>query len=227
VVEGMSVSGAGEGDARRARDLDVVIVGAGAAGVGSAIALRSFGIERFTILERAEVGASFLAWPAEMRFITPSFTSNGFGLLDLNAVAPGTSPAFATRREHMSGAEYASYLRAVVDYFSVPVETGVHVSSIQPAHMDGGFLLHTSAGTIFSRHVVWAAGEFQYPDLLPFRGAELAIHASRVQGVRPYDGHGGAASTLTGPLGRLRAGRTLCLVALSHHAGARRGNGWR
>lgn len=39
--------------------LDVVIVGAGAAGVGCGVVLRDLGVERFTILERYTVGASF------------------------------------------------------------------------------------------------------------------------------------------------------------------------
>ena len=55
---------------------DVVIVGGGAAGVGVSIALMHAGIENFIVLERDRVGASFAAWPAETRFITPSFPSN-------------------------------------------------------------------------------------------------------------------------------------------------------
>ena len=41
-------------------DYDIVIVGAGAAGVGMAHVLKTLGIKRFTMLERHEVGASFL-----------------------------------------------------------------------------------------------------------------------------------------------------------------------
>ena len=63
-----------------------VIVGAGAAGIGCGVVLKDLGLERFTILERHQVGASFSRWPEEMNFITPSFPSHGFGLLDLNAV---------------------------------------------------------------------------------------------------------------------------------------------
>src|SRR5690348_6866313 len=88
-------------DAGEANDeFEVVIVGAGAAGIGTGIVLRDLGIERFTILERHEIGASFARWPREMRFITPSFTSNAYGLLDLNAVALNTSPAYTIQREH-------------------------------------------------------------------------------------------------------------------------------
>lgn len=82
---------------------DVVIVGAGAAGIGCGVVLKELGIERFTILDRHQVGASFSRWPEEMNFITPSFPSHGFGLLDLNAVTPQTSPAIAFCPEHAKG----------------------------------------------------------------------------------------------------------------------------
>ena len=52
---------------------DVVVVGAGAAGVGVAVALKHAGIENFVVSERHTVGASFASWPAETRFITPSY----------------------------------------------------------------------------------------------------------------------------------------------------------
>ena len=55
-----------------------VNVGAGAAGIGCAVSLtRAFGLDptRVRLLERSDaVGASFRAWPEEMRFISPSFT---------------------------------------------------------------------------------------------------------------------------------------------------------
>ena len=68
---------------------DVVVVGGGAAGVGVSIALKHAGVESFVVLERSRVGASFDAWPAETRFITPSFPSNSIGMLDLNSIPAG------------------------------------------------------------------------------------------------------------------------------------------
>jgi cation diffusion facilitator CzcD-associated flavoprotein CzcO len=65
-----------------------VVVGAGASGLGMGLALKSLDI-KFTILERYEIGASFARWPKEMRFITPSFPSNEFGLHDHHGVACG------------------------------------------------------------------------------------------------------------------------------------------
>jgi len=79
---------------------DVIIVGAGPAGIGVAVALREVGVDNILVLDRHEVGASFKRWPREMRFITPSFTSNAFGLLDLNAIVAGTSPAYTLDQEH-------------------------------------------------------------------------------------------------------------------------------
>ena len=92
---------------------DVIVVGGGAAGVGVSIALKHAGIENFLVLERQTVGASFAAWPAETRFITPSFPSNSIGMLDLNSIAIGVSPAYSLEVEHPTGRDYAAHLRGV------------------------------------------------------------------------------------------------------------------
>ena len=156
-----------------------VIVGAGAAGIGVARALQEIGVP-FVILERHEVGGSFRRWPSEMRFLTPSFPSNSFGTLDLNSVAIGTSPAFTLECEHPTGSQYADYLGSVVDYFQLPVKTGIDVASVKQ-RPKGGFELETSAGRMLAQSVIWAAGEFQYPKRAPFLGAEHCVHNSQVK----------------------------------------------
>jgi putative flavoprotein involved in K+ transport len=158
---------------------DVVIVGAGAAGVGCGVVLRDLGVEQFTILDQQAVGASFLRWPEELRLLTPSFPSNAFGLLDLNAVAINTSPAFSLRCEHPSGVEYARYLQGVAEHYELPVRSGVTVERVTPLDQ-GGFTLQTSVDMLTSRFVIWAGGEFQYPHLTPFPGAEHCLHTSKV-----------------------------------------------
>lgn len=162
---------------------DVVIVGAGAAGIGCGVVLKELGLERFTILERHQIGASFSRWPEEMKFITPSFPSHGFGLLDLNAITLKTSPAIAFRREHIGGKQYALYLQTVANYFELPVQTDVNVKTVEPIDpsSQGGFRLQTSIGDIRTQFVIWAAGEYQYPKLKPFSGAEYCIHNSQVR----------------------------------------------
>ncbi|MDR9796335.1 NAD(P)-binding domain-containing protein [Aeribacillus pallidus] len=52
----------------------ILIVGAGSVGIGMGILLKRLGIKSFGILERDRIGSSFVQWPKEMRFITPSFT---------------------------------------------------------------------------------------------------------------------------------------------------------
>ena len=166
---------------------EVAIVGAGAAGIGCAAALKEFGVEDVAILDRHEVGASFRRWPREMRFITPSFTSNAFGLLDLNAVAPGTSPAFSLDREHPSGSAYAQYLEAVVEYYELDVTSGVDVCSLTTED-DGTFTLATAGEPVRARHVIWAAGEFQYPERHTFSGSDCCCHSAEVGTWRELEG---------------------------------------
>ncbi len=158
----------------------VVIVGAGAAGLGMGVTLRHLGIDDFVILDREAVGASFLRWSRQTRFITPSFNSNQFGTLDLNAVCLHTSPAYSIGVEHPSGTEYAGYLRGVAKHFELPVETGVDVREVSRRALRQGFRVVTSKRDYFARFVVWAAGEMQYPRTNGFSGAEHCVHSSKV-----------------------------------------------
>ena len=195
-----------------ARSFDIVIVGAGAAGIGFGVTLRHLGIENFAILDRAAVGASFLRWPRQARFITPSFASNQFGLLDLNAVCLDTSPAFSVGVEHPSGVEYANYLRGVAGHFELPVETGIDVLSIATKEQDKRFRVETSGGDIRARFVVWAGGEMQYPRTHGFDGAELCLHYANVTSWDDLDGGerciiGGAESGIDAAVALAAAGR--------------------
>jgi putative flavoprotein involved in K+ transport len=158
---------------------DVIVVGAGAAGVGIGVALAHAGIEDVLIVDRHDVGASFARWPREMRFITPSFPTNSIGMLDLNSVAIGTSPAYSLRVEHPTGREYAAYLQGVASHFELTVRSGIDVQSLDGE--EGGFALSTGRGLLRAKNVVWAAGEFQYPHLAPFSGAKLCRHNAQIE----------------------------------------------
>ncbi|WP_236026500.1 NAD(P)/FAD-dependent oxidoreductase [Alicyclobacillus suci] len=157
---------------------DVVIVGAGAAGIGVGIVLSQLGVTNFVVLEGETVGASFKKWPRETRFITPSFPGQGFGALDLNAIVPDTSPGYTLATEHMSGAEYAEYLHAVAEHFDIPISEHTYVRRVDKS--GEVFLLETNQGLVESRFVVWATGEFHYPEETAFQGAEVCLHSSRV-----------------------------------------------
>lgn len=195
---------------------DCLIVGGGAAGIGMGCALQELGVGRFGILERGEIGSSFLMWPQEMRMITPSFTSNAYGMIDLNAIALKTSPAYSLGTEHPSGEAYANYLHAVAAYKKLPVQTGVDVTAIR-ALSKGGFELSTSQGMLRSRFVIWAAGEFQYPRLDGFAGAEYALHNSLIRQWREVEGEeivviGGYESGADAAIHLSRLGKKVTLI---------------
>lgn len=162
--------------------LDVIVIGAGAAGVGVGVALTHAGIENFRIVDRHRVGASFDLWPTETRFITPSFPSNSIGMLDLNSVAIGVSPAFSLEVEHPTGRQYAGHLRGVAKYFQLPVRENVDV--LRVAKVGDTFLIDTAKETLRAKHVIWAGGEFQYPLQDAFPGQEHCRHTATI---RSYD----------------------------------------
>ena len=194
------------------RSFDVVVVGAGAAGIGFGATLRHLDIENFAILDRAGVGASFLRWPRQMRFITPSFNTTQFGILDLNAVCLQTSPAFSLGVEHPTGEEYARYLEGVAEYFELPIATGVDVLSVARGVGRRRFRIETSRGEIRARFVVWAGGEMQYPRTRGFDGAELCLHNSQVTSWDEINGGeryiiGGAESGVDAAVALAAAGR--------------------
>jgi len=188
-------------------ELDVIIVGAGASGIGVGLMLTGlFGLEpdRVLLIERgSKVGETFRKWPKEMRFISPSFNSQGWTQsFDLNSVAYGTSPAFTLHAEHPTGDQYADYLEALAETNELNVKVDTEVLSIKPFDdgfdMDAQTLSEQRAGfeveirpskggvstKLRSRFVVWAAGEFQYPRAMTeplFPGSDLCRHNSSVR----------------------------------------------
>lgn len=163
---------------KKVKVYDAIVVGAGAAGVGVGVALTHAGIEDFLVIDRHHVGSSFDLWPAETRFITPSFPTNSIGMLDLNSVAIGVSPAYSLGVEHPTGGEYAEHLRGVAQFFELPVRDGVEILRV---HRQADlFILDTPTETLYCKHLIWAAGEFQYPKRFDFEGSELCRHTSTV-----------------------------------------------
>jgi hypothetical protein len=159
---------------------------------------RTFGLEasRVLLIERGEtVGETFRRWPAEMRFISPSFNQQGWtNSFDLNSIAYGTSPAYSLHAEHPSGNEYADYLNALSRSAKLRVRTLTEVVSVQADGAKGFSVGVRDTPTVVSqkdkrcatekldaRYVVWAAGEFQYPAEKSLAGAELCMHNSRVR----------------------------------------------
>lgn len=159
---------------------DVIIVGAGPAGVGMATSLRQAGIQDVLVIDRYEVGSSFLRWPAETVFITPSFYANPFGAVDLNAISSDSSVALSSGREHPGGVAYAEYLSEVLADHQIPTLLFCHVDQVLLSS-NGLYRLVTSNGeTLECKALIWATGEFQFPERYVFDGSELCCHYADV-----------------------------------------------
>ncbi|MFV0374636.1 NAD(P)/FAD-dependent oxidoreductase [Microbacterium sp.] len=166
--------------------LDALVVGAGPAGIGTALALAAVDDLTFGVLERGRIGQTFLEWPAAQTFLTPSFTGNGFGATDLNAVHPETSPAFSLGVDYPTGPQYAKYLRSVAAYFRVPILDETDVTGVQ--RHDEGFEVQCARGPVLARTLVWAGGEFHQPNDPRLSGAGLCDAARTPQAWEDRDG---------------------------------------
>ncbi len=156
------------------KSVKVAVIGGGAAGVGVGVTLKHFGFDDYVVLEKDEIGSSFLQWPEEMRMITPSFQANQFGIKDLNAVTLNTSPGFTLQTEHPTGPQYADYLKDVAAFHELPVAEGVDIQEIEKK--DGKFVLEASDEVVKADYVIWACGEAQHPNKEAFPGARHCMH---------------------------------------------------
>ncbi|MEM8987074.1 MAG: NAD(P)-binding domain-containing protein [Pseudomonadota bacterium] len=143
----------------------IIIVGGGPAGIGIAALLSRCAMPAL-VLERGRVGETFLRWPEETQFISPSFTGNFFGAIDLNAITPGSSPAYELQAEHPRGLQYAKYIRDVANFYGLQVDEGIEVLDIE-VEPNGKILLSTNEGEVRTRVLIWAGGEFQYQKNIP------------------------------------------------------------
>ncbi len=166
--------------------LDALVVGAGPAGIGTALALAAIPDLTFGVLERGQIGQTFLDWPAEQTFLTPSFTGNGFGATDLNAVHPETSPAFSLGVDYLTGPQYAKYLRSVAAHFRVPVLDDAEVTAV--ARHEQGFEIRCRRGPVMARSLVWAGGEFHHPLKPRISGSGFADLAHTAEAWEPRAG---------------------------------------
>jgi thioredoxin reductase len=107
-------------------------------------------------------------------------------MLDLNSIAIGPTPAYSLKVEHPTGAEYASHLRAVARFFQLPIRQRTDVMRVEK--VGNGFRLNTSGETLRAKHVIWAAGEFQYPRSTGFVGSELCRHTATIASYEDLEG---------------------------------------
>ncbi|MBF4635855.1 NAD(P)-binding domain-containing protein [Agreia pratensis] len=168
------------------KTLDALVIGAGPAGIGTALALSAVDDLMIGVIDRGQIGQTFLDWPTKQTFLTPSFTGNGFGATDLNAVHPRTSPAYSLGTDYLTGPQYAKYLRSVVQHFQVPVLPHTEVTAVEPAGDE--FTVTTSRGPVSAHTVVWAGGEFSDRPEARLAGISLSDHSATGAAWEPRSG---------------------------------------
>lgn len=159
-----------------------IIIGAGAAGIGMAVTMKTFDWHDVCVIEAGTIGHSFKNWPKSTRTITPSFTTNGFGMPDMNAIAKETSPAFTFNEEHLTGETYAEYLAVVAEHYGIDIHTETRVEAVD--WVDGHYELTTSQGLYTADYIYVATGDFAFPNQ-PF---EYGKHYSEVADFRDLTG---------------------------------------
>lgn len=166
-------------------ETEVIVVGAGSAGIGVSVLLKKLNLD-FIILEKDDIGSSFIKWPKETQLISPSFTGNFFQMVDLNAITPDTSPATTLLTEHPTGEDYAAYLKVVAHFHQLPIQKQTEVKKVKKTQES--FMLTTNAGAYKSKYLIWAAGEYQYPNKDAFGGSDLCVHYSEISSFADLDG---------------------------------------
>ena len=144
--------------------LDTVIVGAGQAGLGVSYFLQRDG-RKHVVFERGRIGESWLSqrWDS-FKLNTPSFMSILPGL-----PYDGPEPDGFWGRD-----ELVDYFRRYVEYFRLPVRTGIAVVSVERAGDGEHFIVKTrtadqSGEPVLSRSIVIASGIQQTPNCPPIR----------------------------------------------------------
>lgn len=163
---------------------DCIIIWAGPAGIWIALKLAELWIS-YLILEKDSIWASFKKWNSQTRFITPSFTGNAFGHVDLNSIDYDTSPGFFHMKEHLSGKEYAEYLEAVVKNYKVHVQENEKVLSVEKKNND--FVVHSETNSFMARYIISAVGEFSFPSSGSIVGYKNTVHYSQLQNYESYN----------------------------------------
>ena len=192
--------------------INVAVVGAGPAGLGVARVLRDLGICDVWVLERGNIGQSFLNWPRDTQLLTPSFPGNVFGITDLNAISFDSSPGWSLKSEHPSGHEYAAYLDQAAKSFGLNVQCNIEVIGLEPE--GDWFNLYTDNGDLQANFVIWACGQFGTPSDGAITGAVHGRHYASVDKWSEMPGEnafvvGGYESGIDAAIGLARAGKSV------------------
>ena len=137
----------------------------------------------FLILERHGVGASFARWPDEMRLITPSFPPTR-----LECWISTPSPLGCQRTVCRSSTHGKTIRSASGHGRRILRVAGSREHECTKLEVEGVFHIDTGTDTIKSKHVIWAAGEYQYPRMTGLEGIENCRHTATIDNYESIEG---------------------------------------
>ncbi len=130
---------------------DAIIVGAGQAGLAVSHELSAAGVEH-VVLERGRIGETWRHRWDTFCLVTPNWTMQ----------LPGRPYSGSDPHGFMSRDKIVAALEDYAGAFAAPVREGVTAAGVESS-LDGGFVVHTTAGDFSSRALVLATGAFQRP----------------------------------------------------------------
>lgn len=160
----------------RAQSHLVIIVGAGPGGLSTALQLKTTGHQDIKILDRGEVGQSWLDYPPETRLLSESSKEkdeNSIAGIPVGDVVPNIS--------HPTHTMYQGYLKKVAIQSDLDISSGVDIISVSYDQNTQEFVLHTVAKDIYrAKYLIWATGMYSTPDE-QMACSGCFIHYSRIQ----------------------------------------------
>jgi len=108
---------------------DVALIGAGPVGLELAVALRQSGT-KYVHFDAGQIGQTIFNWPPQTQFFSSP-----------ERIAIAGFPIHSVDQQKITGEQYLAYLRTVVEYFNLDIQTYERTLSIEP--VGDGFLVRT------------------------------------------------------------------------------------
>lgn len=144
--------------------LDIAVIGAGPCGLAVGAAAKRAGLTA-SLFDKGSVVSSLMKYPVYMTFFS---TAEKLEISGLPFVTTGDKP---TRREALT------YFRKVAEYFELDVRQYHEVRSVRRAagafEVEAKHIGRSEPEIVLARHVVYATGYFESPNLLGVPGENL------------------------------------------------------
>ncbi len=150
-------------------DFNTIVIGAGQAGLASGYFLKQRGHDFVILDENSHIGTSWRTRWDSLRLFTPSQLNS---LPGMNFPKPDFY--FPTKNEA------ADYLESYASRFSLPVQSGIKVNSLQ--RNEAGYLLSSDGANYHARNVIIATGAFRTP-YIPAYAQKLPVQIRQLHSV--------------------------------------------